>query len=986
MAIFQKSVVKTYLKKQQEQNQALLDKAYQNYKLNYNLQKQATIKNMKEEEYQDGFLNDIFVNVLGYTLKPNQNYNLEREYKNQNDNKKCDGAIIKEQKAIAIIELKSTKTIDLTNVTAQAFNYKNNQAGCKYVITSNFRKLRFYIDYAGEYEEFDLFNLTANDFAFFYLILHKDNIFADLPQKLKDDTKFHEKEISDKLYQDYSGFKNKIFDNLQANNKDIDKLTLFKKSQKLLDRLLFIFFAEDSGLLPENLIRTIIERYGNLKKLDAYKPLYDIFKQYFVYLNLGDENYQIPAYNGGLFAPDELLDNLKIDDEILKQDSLKITEYDFSSDVDVNILGHIFEHSLTEIEKMEQNITRGHAPLPNTVSKRKKDGVFYTPKYITQYITDNTIGLLCTDKKEQMQISDIEFDGSHTAKKGLNAKGKKLYNKLDDYKKWLFNLKILDPACGSGAFLNQALQFLITEHQKIDDLIIELTDDRLNLQNTDKEILENNLYGVDINEESVEIAKLSLWLRTAKKGRKLSNLNDNIKCGNSLIDKEGLGYKNIFKWEEEFPIIMQSGGFDVVIGNPPYGAKLSKKTQKYLHEKYIKGGGESVISFLKLSDILLNNKGIQGFIIPKSFIFSSNYKSIREFLKDNIFEIVDCKKVWKEVKLEQVIISYRKNKKTEFYYTSVLELEEVKKVGKITKNTFETYGFFLNNVNNEELNIANKLTKNNLFLDDISINSRGGIFQKHIKNEGDFEVLGGAEIQRYEIVGIKGKIKNEIIKNEKKATIKGNSVLVQNIVAHIEKPKPHIKITACVPNNFDYKIVDTINQITVNKNFSNKFIWIVLNSKLINWYSYRFIFAKAIRTMHFDSPVTSRLPVKKISIKAQQPFIKKADKMLVLNQEMQEKSSKFIKRIVANFAIDKLTNKLKTFYDYDFKTFIDELKKKKIILKLDEQDEWEDYFDNYKNQINALQNQISQTDDEIDKLVYNLYNLTEDEIKIVENT
>ena len=155
---------------------------------------------------------------------------------------------------------------------------------------------------------------------------------------------------------------------------------------------------------------------------------------------------------------------------------------------------------------------------------------------------------------------------------------------------------------------------------------------------------------------------------------------------------------------------------------------------------------------------LINGK--LSFIIPKSFIYASNYTFIRLFLKDNITEIVDCQKVWKDVKLEQIIVSFTKNVYFDFYETSFLENQAIKKVGKIQKHTFEKYGFFLNNISNRELEIANKLTKNNLFLNDIATNSRGGIFQKYLTNDGDFEVLGGAEIQRYGIVGIKGKVKD----------------------------------------------------------------------------------------------------------------------------------------------------------------------------------------------------------------------------------
>ncbi|HIP31399.1 MAG TPA: hypothetical protein EYG86_01415, partial [Crocinitomicaceae bacterium] len=559
MPIFQKSVLKKHLK---DLNDSLVDKAYQTFLANYTPSKIEKIKTLKEEEYQDGFLRDLFVDVFGYTLKPDENYNLVREFKNQTDSKKADGAILKNDKAVAIIELKSTKTKDLTKVTQQAFNYKNNQPECKYVITSNFHKLRFYIDYANEYEEFDLFQLGKEDFKLLYLLLNKEHIFANLPLQLKDETKFHEQEISDKLYKDYSKFKRKLYDNLTKNHPNSDKLTLFKKSQKLLDRFLFILFAEDSGLLPPNSISEVIKRFTVLKENDAYKPVYEIFKQYFGYMNIGRKGKtaagDIPAYNGGLFYEDKELDNFKIDDEILIDDLLNLSEYDFSTEVDVNILGHIFEHSLNEIEEITAEIEGTAAD--KTKSKRKKDGVFYTPKYITQYIVENTVGTLCNEKRKELNLEEIEFDGTYRNKKGkLSEKGKKLYKQLTDYKDWLITLKIIDPACGSGAFLNQALNFLIEEHTTIDDIIAELTNSPLRLFDVDKTILENNLFGVDINEESVEIARLSLWLRTAQKGRKLSSLNNNIKCGNSLIDDPEIAGDKAFNWEKEFPHIFEKG-------------------------------------------------------------------------------------------------------------------------------------------------------------------------------------------------------------------------------------------------------------------------------------------------------------------------------------------------------------------------------------------------------------------------------------------
>lgn len=639
MQIFQKSVIKKHLK---NLDQDKVEKAFQIFKQNYNPAKIEQIKTLKEEEYQDGFLREIFVDVLGYTLRPNENYDLQREFKNQTDGKKADGAILKNDNAIAVIELKSTKTKDLTQITQQAFNYKNNQPECKYVITSNFQKLRFYIDYSTEYEEFDLFFLDRERFELLYLILHKDSIFSNLPIQLKKETQFHEKEISEELYKDYSNFKSRLFNNLIKNNSDTDKLTLFKKSQKLLDRFLFILFAEDSGLLPPNSISRIIQRFEILKDEDAYKPIYDIFKQYFGYMNVGrigkKDADNIPAYNGGLFYEDLLLDNLKIDDNILIDDLKKLSTYDYNTEIDVNILGHIFEHSLNEIEEITAEIEGAVADQKRT--KRKKDGVFYTPKYITAYIVENTVGKLCNDKRKELDIEEIEYDESFLKKDGtLTVKGKKLFQTLTDYKKWLTDLKIIDPACGSGAFLNQALNFLIEEHEKIDDIIADLTNSPLRLFDTDKNILENNLFGVDINEESVEIAQLSLWLRTAKKDRKLSKLNNNIKCGNSLLSSE-------FDWNTEFPEIMQNGGFDVVVGNPPYIKEATNKSAfDGLHEHPCYQGKMDLWYFFGALalDIIKKDYGLIGYIAPNNWITNDGASKFRDYVieKGRITEFID---------------------------------------------------------------------------------------------------------------------------------------------------------------------------------------------------------------------------------------------------------------------------------------------------------------------------------------------------------
>lgn len=381
MSLFQNAVLKKYLKGLEAE---LVNKAYERFTKHFhNTAIQENIRNSKEEQYQGEFLIDLFVNVLGYIKNPTPNFNLTTELKNIKGSKKTDGVILSRdsdalEKALAVIELKGANTTDLSKVETQAFGYKNNQPGCNYVITSNFEKLRFYIDNAVDFEEFNLFQLTKERFDLLWLCLSADYLLKDIPKKMKDESLTQEENITKKLYKDYALFRNEIFDAIQKENPAYDKLTLFKKTQKLLDRFLFIFFAEDRLLLPPNSIRAILNQWTDLKETyDAYFPLYDRFKKYFGYMNTGHkgQQHEIFAYNGGLFAPDEVLDNIKINDDLLYKHTTNLSNYDFESEVSVNILGHIFEHSLNDIDEIQAEINNNGSET-KTQSKRKKDGVF----------------------------------------------------------------------------------------------------------------------------------------------------------------------------------------------------------------------------------------------------------------------------------------------------------------------------------------------------------------------------------------------------------------------------------------------------------------------------------------------------------------------------------------------------------------------------------------------------------------------------------
>ena len=309
--------------------------------------------------------------------------------------------------------------------------------------------------------------------------------------------------------------------------------------------------------------------------------------------------------------------------------------------------------------------------------------------------------------------------------------------------------------------------------------------------------------------------------------------------------------------------------FDVVIGNPPYGAKLNKEKINEYKQIYKLKTSETAILFIERGYNLVAEKGIESFIIPKSFSFASNYQAARSFVRSNLAILGDCGKAFDEVKLEACIILINKNE-TSPSYTSVKFTDKKKFsiVSFVEKGIANIFGFFPNDILGNEIDLGLKILNGKNMLNEIAVNCRGDMVQSNLLESGVIKVIGGKEINRYQIKDIKGylSIKNTLTE---KSIINNNSILVQNIVAHLTKPIDHIKIIACIPMRTDIRIADTINQIIIKDDvtYSKYYIWALLNSKLIGWYAYRFIFGKAIRTMHFDNVVTCRIPIINPSIK-----------------------------------------------------------------------------------------------------------------------
>ena len=1069
MPLFQKSVLAKY---SNELDKTVVNIAYDKFKSYFgNLERQENIRNSKEEQFQEGFLNELFVKILGYTLNPNPDFNLTTEYKNVKDSKKADGAILIKtvgatlavaQKVIAVIELKGTDTTDLGKIENQAFGYKNNQPECIYVITSNFEKLRFYIDNAIDFEEFNLFNLTFDKFEILYLCLAYQNIEKGIPKKIKDESLSHEDVITKKLYNDYSLFKRELYQNLTTLNPQFNAITLYTKSQKLLDRFLFLFFAEDRLLLPPNSVKLILNDWRDLQERDEKVPLYNRYKKYFEYLNTGfkGKRYDVFAYNGGLFKPDEILDTIIIDDELLYKHTKKLSDYDFQSEIDVNILGHIFENSLNELDEIKAQLEGRE--IDKSKTKRKKDGVFYTPKYITKYIVDNTIGKLCTEKKAELNIIEEEYI---TDKKRQKKTRQLLSDKLTEYRNWLLHLTICDPACGSGAFLNQALNFLIAEHHYIDELTAKLFGDSIVLSDIENTILENNLFGVDLNEESVEIARLSLWLRTAHPNRKLNDLSNNIKCGNSLISDPVIAGDKAFDWFAEFPQVFpryknkkpienatsddnedensiqglaeppapysykegskgfEKYGFDVIIGNPPYVdiKELPENIVEYLFKKYKTANNRiNLFSvFMEKAFEILKVNGKFSFIIPSSLLTQESYKLIRNKIlsKSSISNIVRLPNESfgggaGEVKVDTIIFTFTLSTAIKSSI-EVLVYKGYDRIDSITQFNCDEHIYidqslwandenyiFRINVNDKISNLLSKIENETGALSNCAdfclgltpydkykghtqeqINNR--VFHSSFKKDETYKMLlAGNDITRYNIVwnGEEwisygkwlGAPRDERFFKEKR-------ILVKQIIDWTAK-----RIWAAMTDEELYNTQNAFNLIAKH-GFSTEYLLILINSSLMSFYhKKKFLEEYKDRFQKILIKDCKNFPIKPITLEQQQPFIEKADLMLSLNKEFHIFQNQFTDLLKSKYGLEKLSTKLQYWYSLEFKDFLKELEKVKVKFLFSQQADLMNFFNEQKQKAQSIKSKIEKTDKEIDKMVYALYDLTNEEIKIIE--
>ncbi len=636
----------------------------------------------KEVEILGDFLNDVFCELLGYTRAVDQpkRYTFSREKHVQANGKFAD-AVLGDfgpagKRYVAAVEGKGPKDpLDRpfggrkVSAVDQAYDYAINLR-CPWILVTNIRQTRLYYKGADKqtYERFDTEALAADERQLrkFVFLLHAARVVpahepCHLDALLQDSEKVG-REVTREVYAEYAFIRRSTLSRLRWANPAIEPRLILACAQKLLDRILFIAFCEVRGLLPAE---TIKRAY---RHRDPYnpRPLWENFRGMFRAINVGSDELDIRKYNGGLFADDPVLDALKIHDEVFGLFS-DLAEYDFRPAsaipadevvtdrrlVDVEILGHIFEQSIDDLEKLQAELEKPveivpepeAEPAPSKVSRRKREGAFYTPDSITRYIVEQALGGVLHDRFERLRRDHAE-KARGTARgvladpraydlDALNAPQRQAL--LEFWQEWqdaLGSIRILDPACGSGAFLIEAFDQLHAEYELTNERVQELRGFR-ELFDPDRKILQENLYGVDLNDEAVHIAKLSLWIKTAVKGKELTSLDHTLRVGNSIVADPAVDPR-AFNWRAEFPEVFagEAGGFDVVIGNPPYiRQEWLSPIKPYLQSRYASyhGMADLYVYFYELGLNLLKPGGRLSYVVTNKWMKAGYGEPLRAF-------------------------------------------------------------------------------------------------------------------------------------------------------------------------------------------------------------------------------------------------------------------------------------------------------------------------------------------------------------------
>jgi len=611
----------------------------------------------KETQVRNTFFQEILTGLLGYRpFSADSEYQLA--YEHQLSRRKVDVALGRfapdgaGSEVLAPFEMKGPDTADLDRImpgrgispVQQAWDYAADAPGAKWVLVSNCLEIRLYRFGRGResYESFDLARLDEPDeLRRLLLVLESRRLIGGATEALLAESDSALKEITDELYEDYREIRGKLVGFLEheAGGPRLPHAKAIEIAQKLLDRVIFVAFASGNFMLPKGIFQRAVGQRDEFEP----KPVWQNVRRLFRWIDKGNSSsnpdFDVWPYNGGLFAEDPVADKVTLPDHLAQEISDRLIGLDYGSEVSVNVLGHIFEQSIGDIEKLRE----GEAPA---VSQRKREGVVYTPDHITRFLVEKTIGETLRERFDALLarhagIATLPADGEVPWPGGPGGETEKAFWR--DYMAALRALKIVDPACGSGAFLIAAFDALAAEYRRVAERLADLGEEPA--FDIFDEILSENLHGVDLNVESVEITRLALWLKTARREHRLARLDETIRAGNSLIDDPAASDRP-FDWKAAFGDIFAAGGFDIVIGNPPYvRMEHLKPVKPWLAGRYKVADERTDLSayFFEKGLSLLKPGGRLGYISTSSFFRAGYGEKLRLMLGEfcDIETVVD---------------------------------------------------------------------------------------------------------------------------------------------------------------------------------------------------------------------------------------------------------------------------------------------------------------------------------------------------------
>jgi hypothetical protein len=554
------------------------------------LEKSGKLSSQMESNLESEFLTQIFGQALGYALFSENAEKWEIKPKFEVNGGQADAAIglfsVSSRQPRAVIELKGPKVnIDRDKFNGrtpvqQCWDYLSFLPECPWGIVCNFVSFRLY-HRAHTPRVFELFTLQSlkniETFRQFYVLFQRDGLLPTLlyPQpradRLLEESINREREVGDELYNYYHTNRKRLIEHLRQHPYSKTLEQAIRIAQKLLDRVIFIAFCEDRALLPAHSIKRAWEETPPFARV--VNPRWQNFLNLFHSIDKGNKAAGISAFNGGLFHADPDVDNLELDDELTTV-FWEIGRYDFRDEVNVDVLGHLFEQSVHDIERIKTGGLFGEQETDETKNKmsksaeRKRFGIYYTPPEFTEFIAYNTIDRTAGEKFEavakQMGITIADAESAQN-----DSKAAQFWLACFEQLK---TIKVVDPACGSGAFLIQAYGILENLYLSVLEHLAHQGRDTVELQGQVANlILSENIHGADLSMEAVEISQLALWIRSADQGKTLADLSKNIVCGNSLVDDPKID-PAAMDWKKTFPKVFErpQAGFDCVIGNPPW--------------------------------------------------------------------------------------------------------------------------------------------------------------------------------------------------------------------------------------------------------------------------------------------------------------------------------------------------------------------------------------------------------------------------------